>query len=509
MRLRALKNVLANWLGLGTTMAVGFFLTPFIIHRLGDAAFGLWVLLTTFTGYYGLLDLGLRNAIIRYVARYSTTGERENLSRVVNTCIFSYSILGIALLGVTGLCAWKFQEFFHVTPGLEPTARTLLLVVGVGTALGMPLIVFGGVLEGLQRFRWLGNVQALGSVLRAVLIVSLLNRGYGLLMLGVVTVGVNLLSSLAYWMAVKRVVPQLEYRWAHVENAMLKTLATFGLVTFWIGIAQTLRFQFDAIVIAGFLSLQAVTMFSVSSKIVSYVTMVVQSLAQVFTPMSSEFDAAGDKKQLCRVLLLGNRYSALVMFPLAALMLVLGKSFLRVWVGEAYVASYSVLVILILPTTLYLAQAASTKVLYGMARHKMLAVVLFIEGVANLILSILLLRWFGIDGVAMGTAIPLAATSLFFLPRHLCRLLDLRLRDFLRECYFYPLLLVAPVSLAWWLADRWIAPHTWGGLLVVGSIGGVVYALSLLLYFVVKEPPAHLGSNPAAWIGALWRASTE
>ncbi len=64
MRLRALKNVLANWLGLGTTMVVGFLLTPFILHKLGDTAFGLWVLLTTFTGYYGLLDLGLRNSII-------------------------------------------------------------------------------------------------------------------------------------------------------------------------------------------------------------------------------------------------------------------------------------------------------------------------------------------------------------------------------------------------------------------------------------------------------------
>jgi hypothetical protein len=36
-------NVAANWAALTTTIIVGFLLTPFMLHRLGDAAFGLWV----------------------------------------------------------------------------------------------------------------------------------------------------------------------------------------------------------------------------------------------------------------------------------------------------------------------------------------------------------------------------------------------------------------------------------------------------------------------------------
>ena len=46
------------------------------------------------TGYYGLFDLGIRSSIVRYVAKYSATGESEQLNRLVNTAMFSYSAIG-------------------------------------------------------------------------------------------------------------------------------------------------------------------------------------------------------------------------------------------------------------------------------------------------------------------------------------------------------------------------------------------------------------------------------
>jgi O-antigen/teichoic acid export membrane protein len=64
---------------------VGFFLSPFILHRLGDDAFSLWVLVFSLTGYYGLLDLGIRASIIRYVAKFAATEDEEQLARFLST----------------------------------------------------------------------------------------------------------------------------------------------------------------------------------------------------------------------------------------------------------------------------------------------------------------------------------------------------------------------------------------------------------------------------------------
>ncbi|HEV2246346.1 MAG TPA: hypothetical protein VGW37_06805 [Terriglobia bacterium] len=49
-------------------VVVAFFLTPFVIHSLGDRMYGFWTLAAAFVGYYGLMDLGLSSAVNRYIA---------------------------------------------------------------------------------------------------------------------------------------------------------------------------------------------------------------------------------------------------------------------------------------------------------------------------------------------------------------------------------------------------------------------------------------------------------
>src|SRR6202790_669635 len=88
------KNVGSSWFALGVNILVGIFLSPYILHRLGDEAFGLWVLIFSITGYYGLFDLGIRSSIIRYVAKYSATDENDELNRLINTSLFTYSGIG-------------------------------------------------------------------------------------------------------------------------------------------------------------------------------------------------------------------------------------------------------------------------------------------------------------------------------------------------------------------------------------------------------------------------------
>jgi O-antigen/teichoic acid export membrane protein len=90
-----LKNVGSSWPALATNVLVGIFLSPFILHRLGDAAYGIWVLIFSVTGYYGLFDLGIRSSIIRYVSKYTATGDKEKLAQFVNTVLFSYTGIGL------------------------------------------------------------------------------------------------------------------------------------------------------------------------------------------------------------------------------------------------------------------------------------------------------------------------------------------------------------------------------------------------------------------------------
>lgn len=474
------KNVGSSWFALGLNIVVGLFLSPYILHHLGDEAFGLWVLIFSVTGYYGLFDLGIRSSIIRYVAKYSTVAEHEELNRLVNTAFFTYSGIGALALLITFAVSFYVGSIFRISGDSLYLARWLFLMVGSAVALGFPLGVFGGILEGLQRFYILNLNNMSATVLRAALIVIALQHGRGLLTVAFITVALPLLANLINAVVAFRLLP-LRFGLEHLNRESLKRIASYSGTTFIIIVAVRLRFKTDAIVIGTFVSSAAITYFTIGSRLVDYAGEVVGGLAQVFVPMSSQSDATGDLTGLRRIFVAGNRACALITFPMTAILIILGKSVIEAWMGARYIAaSYPVMLVLVIPFTLMLAQSASGRVLYGMAKHKTLAVVTLMEGGANLFLSILLVRRFGILGDAVGTAIPLACTTLFFMPRHLCRVLKMRIGVYLREAFLLPLILCGPLVAVLLFMRHWRVAHNYLQLAIQLGVGSAVYGVGLL-----------------------------
>ena len=62
-------NMFWNSGGIAAGIVVSFFLSPFLIRTLGDGPYGMLALIGEITGYYGLLDLGMRTAVGYFVAR--------------------------------------------------------------------------------------------------------------------------------------------------------------------------------------------------------------------------------------------------------------------------------------------------------------------------------------------------------------------------------------------------------------------------------------------------------
>jgi O-antigen/teichoic acid export membrane protein len=142
---------------------------------------------------------------------------------------------------------------------------------------------------------------------------------------------------------------------------------------------------------------------------------------------------------------------------------------------------------MILCCTLLWAQGASGRILFGMSKHGTWAIVTLSEGVANVILSIILVRPYGIIGDALGTAIPMTCSMLFFMPHHMCKKLDVRLRTFVRESYTLPFLLCIPLAAALLLMQRWFVPHNYRQLGFQLLIAGIVYGLGVLWAILTKQ----------------------
>jgi O-antigen/teichoic acid export membrane protein len=325
------------------------------------------------------------------------------------------------------------------------------------------------------------------SLARAVLIVVALQRGGGLLTIALATAAVPLIVSVIRGIIVLRIVP-LPLGWRYIDRATFRQAASYSSITFVTIVAARLKFKTDEIVIGSMMSAAAITYFNVGARIVDYAGEVVIGLSQIFTPMSSQSEALGNMDGLRRIFLVGNRFCAFVIFPICAVLIILGKSVIEVWVGAKYIAaSYPVLVILILAVTLMWAQNASTRILLGIGKHGTWAAVTLIEGIANVILSVILVRPYGIIGDSLGTAIPMFCSMVFFVPWHVCRLLSVRMGAYLREAYLLPFLLCTPMVVTMLLMKKWFVPHTYAELGTHLLAASLVYAAGLAWAFATNR----------------------
>jgi len=104
-------NVTMNWIAMVVGMIVPFFLTPIVIRNLGTVAYGVWILAVSTVAYLGLLDLGLRSAIIRYVSKADAQGQEIEAQNAIGAALWFRILIASAAVAISFVLAVVFPPF--------------------------------------------------------------------------------------------------------------------------------------------------------------------------------------------------------------------------------------------------------------------------------------------------------------------------------------------------------------------------------------------------------------
>ena len=142
-------------------------------------------------------------------------------------------------------------------------------------------------------------------------------------------------------------------------------------------------------------------------------------------PLFSHYEAQNDYKSIREKFILITKISCILSICLGSIILLTGKVFIERWVGKQYSDAYTILVILLIPNIISSMQMPTNQLLQGISKHKFYAVSNLLEGIFNLILSIILAKKFGLIGVALGTAIPMIINKTIIQPLYTCSFIKL------------------------------------------------------------------------------------
>lgn len=459
---KILKNVVSNWANLFVSLVISFFLAPFILHKIGNVYFGVWALVTQVTGYLWLLDFGVRESVIKYVAEYHEKKDHKVLNEVINGSLRMYGFVCFACILVAICLAIFFPIVFAISDDVLPVARLLVLITGLDIAQSFIFNVFLGILMGLQRYDLFSKISIGASIARAVLTVAFLSHGYGIVTLALIQFLLNGCTNLTvYWIARRSIMFRIEL-WQHEKHRNTqRMILTYGFFVFVNNISQQAVFYSSNLIIAIFLPVSSVTFFAIAASLIEYMKKIITTGTQVFNPLTSQLDAQNESGKIATLLVQGTKYSLLLGLPVAIVYIVTGKQFITLWMGAEYAdTTGNILAVLAVSTLFSLPHYTISAILLGLNKHRIMAYCRFVEALANIGLSILLIQSMGVLGAALGAAIPHLILVLFVLPTIILKFVDLDLSTYLRLSYLGPFLSVLPFTIMCYLAEYFHTPHS-------------------------------------------------
>lgn len=442
------RNAVANlaWIGFGAL--VSFFLSPFVVHKLGADGFGVWSLIAGLLGYLGLLDIGIRQAVNKYVAHYHAVDSHEECTANVSVA-FTIFVVGSSLaILLSLLLSVSLPWLFNIPEHLIGDAQIIVGLGGITVAVSLIVGVYGGIISGIQRFDVQAVLEIFTALVRAGGTVAVLSYGYGLIGLSLVHVAASVINLLNYRFAARKLYPQVQPKIVSLLNERTRQLLSFSVSTFAIVVLSMFIFNSDNIVIAVLLPVEAVAYYAIAANLVSQAGTLTTAFSYLLTPRVSALSSRQSPEIPGQVITIG-KYAMLLILPVALSFLVRGETFLRLWMGPA-IAAESTVILTLLSFLLWLNSGRSIIIssLTGLGQHQKLIPAFVIEAVANIFISVVLAQSLGLVGVAIGTLVPGAVVSGVIIPRYLRQIVDIRLRDYYLKTIILPTASAIPFAMA-------------------------------------------------------------
>jgi len=417
---------------LASSIIVGFVLMPFVIHCLGKIAYGFWTLLQSLISYTFLLDFGVRSSLNRHLAKFYAQHEHSKANQVINTGLVVYLVVCAAVIAVSVLLAASFNRFFSFPELSHSTIFWAVTLVGSSVALQFPAAVFSAGLTGMQRYDLMNLAQFLSLLIRTILILLVLKEGHGVLAVSLATFVASLLNLLLEYGFSLKVCPQIRLRFSLADWNTLRMLSTHSIYAFILLAATRVITDTGNIIVGAFFGAAAVTLYGIAGTLTVYATNLISGISTTISPAASELEAKGETEALGALCISGTKFIMLSGMPILLTFILSGKLFIKLWLGEEFLASYPVLVLLSTSWSFNYLQSAAGCVLMGLSRHKIAAWLVMIQAMLCVSLAIFLADRMGMIGVAWGALISSALMNLIF-QVHALRLLRIPLTRFLRD----------------------------------------------------------------------------
>jgi len=484
-------GALLSYATLGVTNVVGILLTPFIVRSFGQAEFGLYVLMGSLISYMTVLDFGLNNTIVRYVAKYRAEHDMQGEEKFLATVMAIYFGISLLVLFCGYLVYLNLDSVFGRSLTIEEfsEARIMFVVLILNIAFTLPGNAFGAICNGYERFVFPRTITLARYVVRSMMVVALLLFGGKAVSLVILDTLMNLSGIVinAFYVVTK-IKTRIHFR--KVEISFVKKILGYSVWIFVFAIVSQFQWQTGQVVLGILSGTKLVAIYGIGVVLGTYYGAFSTAISGLFLPRATQMvTGQANSEELTSMWIKVGRMSLLVLFYVLGAFILYGRDFIVLWVGEGYNESWLVALLIMIGYTTPLTQNFANSILEARAMLSFKAVLYLSMTAIGALFGALLVTKHGVTGMVVGS-IAAWLVSQLIMNVYYHKVLKLNVQRFFRELLdriFISFVVVLVVCWSIYFHDE----VTWSYFILNVMIYSTIYAAAIFSYGM-KSDERHL-----------------
>ena len=488
-------GVVLNYVVIFLNTVVGLLYTPYMLRMMGQSEYGLYSLVASVIAYLTVLDLGFGNAIVRYTAKFRAEKKTEEQYEMFGMFFLLYLVIGIIAFGIgLGLYFNVDTLFGNTMTAVElDRARIMMLLLVANLAFTFPMSIWGSIVQAYEDFVFQKSLNIIRIILNTVVMICLLHFGYKAVAMVVVQTIFNVLTLVLNFIYCRRKLNiHIYFRFKHFHWGFLKEVAIYSFWIFLNAIMDRVYWSTGQFVLGAMVGTVAVAVFAIAIQLEGMYMQFSTAISSVFLPKVTAMVATNrSRKEISDLFIRTGRIQYIVLAYILSGFIIFGRQFIELWAGAGYSDAYIISLLFFIPLTVPLIQNLGITILQARNEMKFRSVLYIIIALVSLAMQIVLTRFFGGIGCAMGVSGALVVGQILIMNVYYRRRQDLDIKTFWKEISKMSIIPIVLIFSSMLVIRHFFALDSWGKLILGIAAFSLVY-IPLFFRFSMTDEERNL-----------------
>ena len=488
-------GVVLNYVVIILNTVVGLLYTPYMLRMMGQSEYGLYSLVASVIAYLTVLDLGFGNAIVRYTAKFRAEKKTEEQYEMFGMFFLLYLVIGIIAFGIgLGLYFNVGTLFGNTMTAVElDRARIMMLLLVANLAFTFPMSIWGSIIQAYEDFVFQKSLNIFRIILNTAVMICLLHFGYKAVAMVVVQTIFNVLTLVLNFIYCRRKLNiHIYFRFKHFHWGFLKEVAIYSFWIFLNAIMDRVYWSTGQFVLGAMVGTAAVAVFAIAIQLEGMYMQFSTAISSVFLPKVTAMVATNrSRKEISDLFIRTGRIQYIVLAYILSGFIIFGRQFIELWAGAGYTDAYIISLLFFIPLTVPLIQNLGITILQARNEMKFRSVLYIIIALVSLAMQIVLTRFFGGIGCAMGVSGALVVGQILIMNVYYQRRQDLDIKTFWKEISKMSIIPIVLIFSSMLVIRHFFALDSWGKLILGIAAFSLVY-IPLFFRFSMTDDERNL-----------------